>query len=108
MMVRILDMCPVIIKERNGEEGTEPLFWFSYAEARPVLANSYVFNGANSAMRLSFDQVFIKRLFDSYIYKEQNVFDRRISQYATGVDALLESKRIKDEMFNFEQFLWEY
>ena len=108
MMVRILDMCPVIIKERNGEEGTEPLFWFSYAEARPTLANSFVFNADNSAMRLSFDEVFIKRLFDSYIYKEQNVFDRRISQYATGVDALLESKRIKDEMFDFEQFLWEY
>ena len=108
MMVRILDMCPVIIKERNGEEGTEPLFWFSYAEARPVLANAYVFNADNSAMRLSFDEVFIKRLFSSYIYKEQNVFDRRISQYATGIDALLESKRIKQEMFDFEQFLWEY
>jgi gliding motility associated protien GldN len=108
MMVRILDMCPVIIKERNGEEGTEPLFWFSYAEARQVFANAFVFNADNSAMRLSFDDVFIKRLFDSYIYKEQNVFDRRISQYATGVDALLESKRIKNEMFDFEQFLWEY
>jgi gliding motility associated protien GldN len=108
MMVRILDMCPVIIKERNGEEGTEPLFWFSYAEARQVFANAFVFNADNSAMRLSFDDVFIKRLFDSYFYKEQNVFDRRISQYATGVDALLESKRIKNEMFDFEQFLWEY
>jgi len=108
MMVRILDMCPVIIKERNGEEGTEPLFWFSYSEARPVLANAFVFNSANSAMRLSFDEVFIKRLFDSYVYKEQNVFDRRISQYASGIDALLESERIKREMFDFEQFLWEY
>jgi len=72
------------------------------------LANSFVFNADNSAQRLSFDEVFIKRLFASYIYKEQNVFDRRISQYATGIDALLESKRIKQEMFDFEQFLWEY
>ncbi len=108
MLVRIESMCPVIIKERDGEEGTEPLFWFSYAEARPVLANAYVFNPDNSAARLSFDDVFIKRLFDSYIYKEQNMFDRRISQYALGIDALLEAKRIQQEMVDFEQFLWEY
>jgi len=108
MLVRILAMCPVIIKERDGEEGTEPLFWFSYNEARPVLANSYVFNPSNSAQRLSYDDVFIKRLFDSYIYKEQNMFDRRISQYTLGVDALLESQRIKREMVDFEEFLWEY
>ncbi len=108
MLVRIESMCPVIIKERDGEEGTEPLFWFSYNEARPVLANSYVINPDNYAARLSFDDVFIKRLFESYIYKEQNTFDRRISQYALGIDALLESKRIKQEMVDFEEFLWEY
>jgi len=108
MLVRIIAMCPVIIKERDGEEGTEPLFWFSYQEARPILANAYALNPDNSAQRLSFDDIFIKRLFDSYIYKEQNVFDRRISQYALGIDALLESERIKKEMVDFEQFLWEY
>jgi gliding motility associated protien GldN len=108
MLVRILAMCPVIIKEKEGEEYTEPLFWFSYQEARPVLANSKALNPDNSAQRLSYDDIFIKRLFDSYIYKEQNVFDRRISQYALGVDALLESKRIRQEMVDFEQFLWEY
>ncbi len=108
MLFRIQALCPVIIKERNGEEVTEPLFWISYPEARKVLAKSLAFNPGNSAMRLSYDEVFIKRLFDSYIYKEQNVFDRRISQYATGLDAMLESERIQREMFDFEQFLWEY
>ena len=92
MMVRIQAICPVMIKERNGQEVTEPLFWLSYPNSREVFAQSLVFNRTNAAMRLSFDEVFWKRLFDSYIYKEANVFDRRISQYATGVDALLNLK----------------
>jgi gliding motility associated protien GldN len=108
MMVRIQALCPVMIKERNGEEITLPLFWISYQEARNLFANSMVFNNYNAAMRLSYDELFWKRLFDSYIYKEQNVYDRRISQYATGVDALLEAERIKVEMQRFEEDLWEY
>ena len=108
MMVRIQGICPVMLKERNGQEVTEPLFWLSYPESREVFAQSLVFNRNNAAMRLTFDEVFGKRLFDSYIYKEANVFDRRISQYATGIDALLESERVKREMFEFEQDLWEY
>ncbi len=108
MMVRIQAICPVMLKERNGQEVTEPLFWLSYPESRDVFAQSLVFNRENAAMRLTFDEVFGKRLFDSYVYKEANVFDRRISQYATGIDALLESERIKRDMFEFEENLWEY
>jgi len=108
MLVRIQAICPVMIKERNGQEVTEPLFWISYPESRNVFAQSLVFNRENAAMRLTFDEVFGKRLFDSYIYKEANVFDRRISQYATGVDALMESERVKRDMFEFEENLWEY
>ena len=108
MMVRIQAMCPVMIKERNGEEISEPLFWLSYSESREVFAQARVFNAKNSAARLTYDEVFWKRLFDSYIYKEENVFDRRISQYASGVDALLESERIKRSLFQFENNLWEY
>lgn len=108
MMVRIIALSPVMIKERNGEEITSPMFWISYPEARSLFAHSLVFNDYNSAMRLSYDEIFQKRLFDSYIYKEQNVYDRRISEYATGVDALLESERIKNQMQRFEEDLWEY
>ncbi len=108
MMVRVQAICPVLIKERDGEEVTEPMFWLSYPSSRNVFAKALVFNDYNNAMRLTYDEIFWKRLFDSYIYKEQNVFDRRISQYATGVDALLESERVKNEMFEFEEQLWEY
>jgi gliding motility associated protien GldN len=108
MLVRILGICPVIIKERNGEEFKEPLFWIYYPEARPVLHHAEVFNRFNDAARRSYDELFLKRVFNSYIYKEQNVFDRRISEYAQGLDALLEAERVKMDLLNFEQSLWEY
>lgn len=108
MLFRIQALCPVMIKERNGQEVSEPLFWISYPEAREVFAQALVFNEFNSAARISYDDLFWKRLFDSYVYKEQNVFDRRISQYATGVDALLEAERVKNDLMLFEENLWSY
>jgi len=108
LMFRIQAICPIMIKERNGQEVTEPLFWLAYPQSREVFAQALVFNEFNSSARLSYDEVFWKRLFDSYIYKEENVFDRRISQYATGVDALMEADRIKTELMDFEENLWQY
>ncbi len=108
MMVRVIGMCPVMIKERDGEDIPEPLFWIHFTEARPVLAKAQMFNRFNDAERRTYDDVFWKRMFSSYIYKESNVYDRRVSEYVTGIDALFEADRIKNEMFNYEQNLWEY
>jgi gliding motility associated protien GldN len=108
MLVRIYGICPVMIKQRNDEEYSEPLFWIYFPEARPVLGHAEVFNRFNDAARRSYDEIFMKRFFASYIYKEQNVYDRRISEYAQGLDALLEAERVKNELLNFEQGLWEY
>lgn len=108
LMVRIIGLCPVILKDRDGEEITEPLFWIYFPEARKILAKALSFNRFNDAERRTYDEIFWKRMFSSYIYKESNVYDRRISQYAEGIDALFESDRIKNELFNFEHELWEF
>ncbi len=108
LLVRILGICPVMMKEREGVEIPEPLFWIYFPEARPILAKAEMFNRFNSAERRTYDEIFWKRMFGSYVYKEQNVYDRRISQYATGMDALLEAERIKNELFVFEHDLWEF
>ncbi len=108
MMCRIIGVCPVMLKERDGEEIPEPLFWIYYPEARPIMAQALVYNSNNDAERRTYDEVFIKRMFASFIYKEQNVFDRRISEYAVGLDALLESDRVKNDLFEFEHDLWEF
>lgn len=111
MQIRIIGICPVrenIDPLTNEFRGYVPMFWLYYPEIRPVLARNEVFNPLNSARRLSFDQLFLQRRFSSFIIKEDNVFDRRIDDYATGIDALLESEKIKNEIRSFEQELWSY
>jgi gliding motility associated protien GldN len=111
MDVRILGICPILDEfEDDGVtfKGYRPLFWIYFPEARSVFANNDVFNRFNDAARLSWDDVFFKRMFSSYIYKESNVYDRYINEYSKGMDALLESERIKNDIFLREHDLWEY
>lgn len=106
LMVRILAVGPVMVKD----DGTpEQLFWISYNDnTRELFAKSNFFNRDNPGAALNYDQVFMMRLFDSYIYKEENPYDRRINDYAKMEKALYESERIKQEIIDFEQNLWEY
>jgi len=108
--VRVIGICPVVdvFNDDGTFRGQRPLFWIYFPEARPILAKSEVFNRFNGAARLTYDDFFWKRMFSSYVYKVDNQYDRKISEYATGMDAILESERIKEDLFNFEQFLWEY
>jgi gliding motility associated protien GldN len=111
--VRIIGICPIreFVRQddASGEVQRRKLFWIYYPEARPLLTTNVVLNPYNPGQQMSFDDLFIKRLFHSYIIAEENVYNNRvISTYLTGRDAMLESKRIEDKIFNFEQDLWEY
>lgn len=120
LQVRIIGLCPIMhsmrILDTGGEEEQAgeitriQLFWVYFPEARNVLANTDVFNSFNDAQRNSFDDIFFKRKFTSYIIKESNVYDdRRISEYTFGgIQTMQESDRIKNEIFNIEHDLWEY
>jgi len=79
-----------------------------YPECRYVLANADAFNPINDAQRRTYEDMFQKRFFNSYIIKESNVYNRPISAYAGGLDALAESERIKHELFLLEHDLWHY
>ncbi len=117
--VRIIGLSPVRLfkKESSGDPDADDeeslskkrLFWVYFPEARKILANHEVFNALNDAERKSFDDIFFKRMFSSYISMESNVYNNRpISDYTVGLDALLEADRIKESIFNYEQDLWEY
>ncbi len=108
--VRIIGIAPIIEKkdDEGNSQGLAPLFWLYYPECRYVFANAECYNYENDAQRRTFEEIFQKRYFSSYIVKETNVFDRSISDYAQGLDALLESERIKDELFTIEHDLWHY
>lgn len=86
-----------------------PAFWIYFPEARHILVNKEVVNRNNDATGLSYDDVFIKRMFASYIVKESNPEDLRIKDYiGDGVDRLYESERIKKSLMDYEQDLWSY
>lgn len=109
--VRIIGILP--LRERIDPEtgeflAYEPLFWIYYPEARDVLVNQEVFNPNNDAARVSFDDMFLRRMFNSYIYKESTASDRSIEDYKSGLDALLKAEQLENEIRHFEHDLWEY
>jgi len=110
MDVRIIGLSPLKIQtdESGNFKGFEPLFWIYFPEARYVFANYEIFNRENDAERRTFEDLFWKRTFNSYIRKESNVYDRTIAEYTKGIDQQLEAERIKNNMFNFEHDLWSF
>ncbi len=84
----------------------QPAFWIYFPEVRQLLVTKAVVNRGNDATGLSYDDIFIKRLFASYIVKESNAEDLRIKDYAIGIDRLYESERIKKALMDFEHDLW--
>jgi len=110
--VRIVGIQPVQdnIDRSTGEiRGKEPMFWVYFPEARNIFASAEVFNRQNDAERRTLEDIFWKRMFGSYVYKEKNVYDRQISDYMiNGLDQLLEAEKIKEGIFELEHDLWEY
>ena len=111
MEVRIIGILPVV-ETLNTETGTtrkEGLFWLYFPEARYVLANHEVYNAQNDGSRMTFEDLFRKRMFTGFIYKETNVYDNRIlDDYTKNIDRLLEAQKIQLEIVNFEHDMWEY
>ncbi|MEA3449239.1 MAG: gliding motility protein GldN [Bacteroidota bacterium] len=110
MDVRIIAMAPVAkYQDVSGQEFTERLFWIYYPHYRDLFANHEVFNTYNDAERKTFDDIFLKRRFESHVLIESNVYDNRfVRDYLMGIDAMLEGKRIEEELFQYEHDLWEY
>lgn len=129
---RIIGICPIRVYEKqtdyvqpitdDDKESTityedevqdtklrKQLFWVYFNEARPLLATNEAFNIKNDSRRLSFDEIFIKRYFSSFITQYSNIYDNRaIADYASGLDQIIESERVKEKLLNFESDLWEY
>jgi gliding motility associated protien GldN len=116
MKVRIVGISPIRVYNREDDQGmpTEeilqsPTFWVYFPEIRPILSNHEVFNRQNDSQRISFDDFFTQRRFNSNIFAMSNVYDNRWNNsYTQGIDALLEAENQKEWLFNIEHDLWEY
>lgn len=108
---RILGIAPIIdVKDENGNFKYEmPLFWVYYLSARPLLAqHKAITHGENYSATTTWEDIFEKRYFASYITKENNVQDLRLQDMYSGLDLLMESDKIKNELFAREHDMWSY
>jgi hypothetical protein len=72
------------------------------------MANQEVYMRHNDAERRTLEDIFWKRMFSSYVRKETNVYDRSIIEYKTGLDLLIESDRVKHDIFIYEHDLFHF
>ena len=87
------------------------LFWVYYPDAREVLANQIVFNGKNLSSDITYDDVLNARRFSSIIYKSDNGLGTgKISDYIPhdAEEQLEESERIKAQILEMENDMWNY
>ncbi|TNE66199.1 MAG: gliding motility protein GldN [Bacteroidetes bacterium] len=111
LQFRILGIAPLFnITSTEGDFLYErPMFWVHYPSARPFLARQKAYlHGNNLAATTTWEDLFEMRYFASTVYKENNLYDRRIEHYLTGVDALFEADKINNALFNREHDLWSW
>lgn len=106
--VRIIGLGFNAYKKGKEEAGAFPQFWVYFPACRPLFAKHEVFNVKNDSERRTFEDIFWKRQFSTQITKESNVYNRDVEMYSKGLDALLESDRIKADIFKLEHDLWQF
>jgi gliding motility associated protien GldN len=108
---RIIGIAPLTKPKDQGLAAIadyQPAFWIYMPEARALFARKEVSSKHTDASGLSFDDVFVKRIFTSYITKVSSDNDLRIKDSFTGIDKLYESERIKKSLQDWEINLWQY
>ncbi|HZX57610.1 MAG TPA: gliding motility protein GldN, partial [Mucilaginibacter sp.] len=106
---RIIGIAPMFKPKVTGVNlDYQAAFWIYFPDARPILATKEVVSRNNDNTGLSYDDVFMKRIFASYIVKQSNDANNRIKDYAQGIDRLYEAERIKKDLMNWELNLWQY
>lgn len=113
--VRPLALC--LTKERFREHGgdidylgTMEMFWVPMLSipVRSLFVHNEAFMGENLAKQPTWEYIFTTRMFNSYVTRESNVYNRSIVDYLTGVDALMEAERIEAKLLNISLDMWEY
>ncbi len=110
------DPASMALRGPNGELLSEndeliDLFWIFYPSARELLANSIVFNSKNLSSDISFDDILNARRFSSVIYKSENGHGTGVIQDYIPNDAdaqLEENERIKEQILEMENDMWNY
>lgn len=111
--VRIVGLQFQFLKPAASQQAEDQLAWsfcipMNDMSVRQMLVNANAYDEHNAVAERSYDDVFIQRYFDSYVVRESNKYNREISAYLTGKDAILESQMIENKIFDIESDMWEY
>ncbi len=113
--IRILGLCLTkeLFKEHDGDLdyiGTAEVFWIPMQspQVRRLMVRNEATWQQNIANQPSWDYIFINRMFNSYVTRYSNRFNRSILDYLTGTEAIWESERIESELLDISQDMWEY
>jgi gliding motility associated protien GldN len=111
MYSRIIGIAPIASMMINNEITKRPLFWVYYNDLRPSFVKSQVYNPKNMTSRITWDELFESRYFNSYIVKStvDNYNDKLLKAlYKDPIKRLKEGEKIKQKIFEFEQDRWVY
>lgn len=105
----IYDYCRMSDDGENNCQSVS-MFWIPMNDmrVRNALVKMPAYDENNSRVVRSYDDIFVERYFDSFVDRVSNRMNRTIASYLTGTDAILESQRIEEEIFNIESDMWEY
>ncbi|HYV93139.1 MAG TPA: hypothetical protein VE978_15295 [Chitinophagales bacterium] len=103
---RILGICPVAFNKLSKD--TIDLYWVYFPQIRKYLAQEKIENTGRASKIKTLDDIFFFRDFSGQIYKESNVFDRKISDYKTGNDVEKEVESIEINIIETEHDNWIY
>lgn len=91
--------------------GRLPIFWVPMQNptVRTVLAqHCSSYQGDNQMLQPSWDYIFVAQLYSAFVTRESNIFERSISSYLTGTDAIMEADEIEEKVFEIGCDMWEY
>jgi len=111
MIVRIVGIAPVQdIYVDGAYRGKQAMFWLYYPDLRPILSNYEVVNPANDVARATWDDFFESRMFSSKVTKYSNPLQEDFKNMPgmSDMEALYQSRRATEEIFNKEHDMWVY
>ena len=107
---RIIGMCPMIIERDSAGDfvRNKPMFWIYFPDLRNLLVNIEIYSKGEPKDTITWDDIFAKHIFYSTIVKESNTSYRKITDYRTGKDAIIESETIKGRNQDMDEDLKDY
>lgn len=99
---RIMAITPIIRDNKSGL--SEDLGWLRFVDLRGAMEATVV--ETTSGSKTTLDAIFRTGSFSSVIYRESNIYNRKIEDYKKGKAITEESDKIEFNLIDMEHTLW--